>query len=425
MNSNNATNNFYIRKNKGIRISKIGLLFLAILSVAFMHQSGLLPMYYLTAILVSAFMAIYGALSYIHSRNRNKTEYIFQVGKLLLVPWFLFIIYNFFLYLTHNGEILFIKSSFIQIMFTPIIIMGALGFFYTFKKNALKYFVYAIIVHYIFLIIIQLVDMGLGNFVSGVLTVFQGNSIGNPFETNSDLVLSLGFLVIYYCDHFIKIKDKNNRHALLMLILIILGGKRISFVALILISAFFIFSNQLSYRRKVKIEMILSVIVILGAFLYVYLIDSGIFSTFVWSRGINTMGRVKMYDYVAQFMDMKPTYLGKGYSFANLLLEQEQVLTFQNHVYGLHSDVLKMYVEMGFMVFLFWMVYNLIHLPQKITSKYGNKVGSLFWFLTIYLFSTYFTDNTINYFITQSLYVILILHSIYLSIQTEPIKIGD
>ena len=406
----------YLRKKrsskKGIALSKNGLLYLLLLLVAFLRQSGLIPMYYMTSVLIAALMFALGWIRNPGLKTNSSKGYILITGKMFLMQWIVFVLNNILIYITGNGNISFMKSSFIQIMFPPIILLGAFGFFYVFKEHALKYFVYAIVVHYFFLLIFQFIAMGPNAFFEGVLSVFSGNSVHNPFETNSDLVLALGLLVIFYSDKFVKIKDRSNNHLILMALLVFLGGKKISFVALILIAAFFVLSKKIPIKKRTKIETAISWFVVIASYAYIYLIKNGYLSIFVYGRGINTMGRIKMYDYIAQYMDFKLSFLGKGYSFANLLLEQDEVLTYNGVVYGLHSDVLKMFVEMGTIVFGFWLVYNLLYLPKKLMLKYGPEVGNLFWFMTMYLFSTYLTDNTINYYITQTLFVVLTLHTI-------------
>lgn len=400
---------------RAIAVSGTGVLYIILLSIAELRQSNLISMYYLTTAIVSGIFVLFGAVLYLKSANITRKKNIFSTAKSFIVPWIVFFFYNIFIFISGNGERAFLKSSFVQILIPPIILLGAFAYYYVLKGNALRYFVYSIVIHYIFLLGIQLIQKGPVSFIQGTLTVFSGNSTGNPFETNSDLVLSLGLLLIYYSDKFVKIRDKNNKHAILTAVLILLGGKKISFIALVLICVFFILSNRISDRKKIKIERIVSVVFIVGCLLYIFLVDSGLLSSLVASRGIDTMGRMRMYNYIGRYISFSPTFLGKGYSFANLMLEKDMVHTYNGKIYGLHSDILKIYVEMGFILFVLWLIYFLLILPDKIDKKYGPKVSNLFWFMTIYLFVTYLTDNTINYFITQSLYIILLLNSMKLS----------
>lgn len=399
-------------RHNQIKISKNGILYILLFQVAFLRQSELFSMYYLTAVFVSLTFILLGIIKCYRTRRAVFDKEIFRVGKWLLFPWLIFLVNNIFIYSIGCGESQFLKSSFVQIFITPIVLMGAFSYYYLTKKNALKYFVYAIIVHFIILQIIMLIRMGISDYFSGILTVFHGNSIGNPFEKNSDLVLALGLLVIYYCDKFVKVKEKNSGRALLVLIFVFLGGKRISFLALLIIGLFFILSNFMSYRNKIKVETAVSIVGIVSSLLFVYLVISHYLSLFLFNHGINTMGRMRMYDYIAQYGNLSIMFHGHGFSFCNLILEKDRVLTYNGVIAGLHSDVLRVFFEMGTIVFVFWLIYVLLVLPRKMTATYGKKVGNLFWFLTIYVFITYLTDNTMNYFITQTLFVILMMNSI-------------
>lgn len=69
-----------------------------------------------------------GNIELCNNKDKKKSE-LFEIEKkvasYLLFPWIVMIIYNIILYSTGNGAEQFIKSSFVQIMFVPIII-GAL-----------------------------------------------------------------------------------------------------------------------------------------------------------------------------------------------------------------------------------------------------------------------------------------------------------
>ncbi|WP_105207938.1 O-antigen ligase family protein [Streptococcus suis] len=395
-----------------ITISPLGLLYVAMITLALFHQSGLFSFYYLTSILVSLFWLIMGMLSYLITKKRTKSElYAIEkkVASYLLIPWIAMIIYNVILYSTGNGAEQFIKSSFVQIMFAPIIIGGAAGSYIIFGNKVIEYTKYAILIYYITAIPIMLYNLGVANFINGVLSPFTGSLVTNPFEQNSDLVLSLGILVIYYFDYS---KGMKKSLWLLPLMLLILGGKRIMLLSLLILCGIKIYSSMMSIKNKVRLQYFLSFVLLVAMFIFVYLIKSSIFSNYVYSHGINTMGRVKMWDYVAQYVEFSPSYLGYGYAFSNLLLEQNRVLTFGNKVYVLHSDILKIYYDLGFWIFTYWGIYNLFRLPHKIGKNYNLKIENTVWLLTIYLFLLYFTDNALTYFTVQTLYTYTVIDTI-------------
>lgn len=404
-----------ISKRK-LAVSRLGILFIILTIIGLVHQAGIFGGYYLTAIITSFLLFLMGAMKY--ALNSNKIRLfisgIWEVGVMLLIPWAVFFVHNIIIYICGHGSLFFLKSSFVQIMFTPVILLGALGSYYIFKKNTLKYFLYAIFIHYIIVLLFQLINLGPSEFFQGSLSLIMNKGLINPFETNSDLVLALGLLLIYYNDNFIKKKTNERTYGLSILVLILLGGKRIEVLAIgAIVLASFVTQLMIEKKRN-RMQFIISIVIAVLLYFFVFLVVSGMMSVFVYSYGINTMGRIKMWEYIAQFAEFSPTYMGKGHSFSNLTLEVERIWTWNGHTYGLHSDVLKVYFDLGFVMFSFWIIYNLFYLPRKIRNLFGYRIGNLFWFLTAYLFVLYVTDNCINYYATQMMYVFIILKSIEL-----------
>lgn len=402
-------------ENTKISFTKNGLFFILLCSLALIHQAGILNMYYLTAIFVSIIMFGWAMLQYIRNGKNGHTRFAIQIknmGKLFLFPWIILIAYNILIFALGIAYSPFMKSSFVQIMFAPCIILGALGSYYLFKEKTLRYFLYAVVLQYIVVTVYKLFDMGASEFFRGIASIITGSGDINPMEANSDLVLALGLLLIFYSDNLIKFSSDEKRHVAFIGIMVLLGGKRIEFLAILVIILASIFSKALSERKRKIIQNIIGVFVCIALFLFVYLVISGLLSTYVYSHGINTMGRMKMWDYVAQYVKFSPDYFGKGYSFSNLILEQNSVLTYGGKTYVLHSDVLKIFFDMGFWMFSFWLYFSLFVFPKKVRKLFGFKVGNLVWFLIIYLFVLYTTDNCINYYASQTLFVFVVLRSI-------------
>lgn len=402
-----------------IKISKLGLGYVFLITIALIHQSGIFNLYYLTAVLVSAFIFAFSILAYCY-KKRNialpKTE-ISYISKWILFPWLVFIVYNVFLYVSGNGYSEFVKSSFVQILFAPCIILGAVGGYYLFGKNTIRYFLYAVFLHYIVLLSYKMITLGPVLFFRGVASIITNSDYSNPFEANTDLALALGILLIFYCDRFVSHKMREKTHTIAVIALVLLCGKRIELLSLILICIASFMTKFLSENRRDKIQKIISLVVIAFMYLFVYLVISGTLSVYVYSHGINTMGRMKMWDYVAQYAEFSLSYVGKGYSFSNLILERNSVLTYMGRVYVLHSDVLKIFFDLGFVMFSFWLVYSLLYFPKEIRNRFGFRSGNIAWFITLYLFVLYLTDNCINYFACQTLYTLVLLESVALEKQ--------
>lgn len=405
------------RRNNKISFSNLG--FAYIISMIFIEiaQSGIISVYYLTPFIIGFVWFLIALLQ----RSKIKNNEVNQILLWLIIPWFIFIAYNFFLFVSGNGFSEFTKSSFVQIMFTPCILLAAWSGYTLFGNSALKYLIYATIMQYIIVQTIELFNLGIVKYFEGIATVFTGNSIGNPMEQNSDVILSLGILIIFLMDNNFGKNNINYGNLFLAVIVFLLGGKKICFLAMAAIVLYMMFAKLIPERKRIHIQTIISFLFIIVAFVYVYIIEKGIFSDFVWEHGINTMGRVNMWNYVSKFFDFKISYLGRGYSFCNLILERDRPYTYLGHVYALHNDVLKVFVDLGFVIFTFWLIYNLLYLTKKFNKKFGFKVSNLYWATTIYLFMLYLTDNAINYYITQTMYVLVLAQSAIMNKQITEI----
>jgi hypothetical protein len=64
-----------------------------------------------------------------------------------------------------------------------------------------------------------------------------------------------------------------------------------------------------------------------------------------------------------------------------------------------HSDIIKMFFEIGFVPFLGWLYFNLVFAAKCFEKEYG-KSAAIFYLITMaYTFALYLTDNTENYFV--------------------------
>ncbi|WP_195953764.1 hypothetical protein [Clostridium saudiense] len=400
-----------INWQRNIKLSGIGMLYIISMTIAYLQTSRYFKMYYLTSYIIACFWIFLALSKYIKNGRRYKSivyEITKYYGLLMIFPWIIFMINNIYIYISGNGYNQFIKSSMIQIQFMPITILCAMSTFYIFKEKSLKYIGYTIISSYIVIFITQIFQEGVLQFFNAVITIFSGNTINNPFECSADILFALGLLSIYYFDKRLIKRLEEKRHVLIAILLIILGTKRIQVIALAPIFFLIILFRKIKLAKVQNIiKSIISIVFALLLYIYVYLINTQYLSRFIYSSGINSMGRVKFYDFISQYFDFSLNYKGHGYSFANLMLEKN------GFYYVLHNDVLKIFVEMGFIIFTFWIIYNLFVIERKIREKISTEISNLYWFMTIYLFILYCTDNAINYFVTQTVFIVIIMNATY------------
>lgn len=399
------------KKIKIMKINSIGSIFILLMLIVILQSMNIVPFYYLTTYIVAIFWIILVSFSCSNKNIKNSVTKFSRVIVLFAVPWLVFILDNIFLYISGIAKNDYLKSSFIQIMFMPITIMFALSLCITFKNKTSRYLIYSFIIGYIMIVVYSFSMGGPLVVINTIINLLTGDEGINYFEVSSDLIYALGIFFVYYLfnKNVSELKDvKESKHLCFVLIFIFLGLKRIQILAMIAVIVTSLIFKIFSYKRRL-IQIIQNVVCMLFgifAFFYVSLIQNHELSLFLWKQGINTMGRIQMYDYMANYFDFSNKYLGQGYNFSNFTLVNS------GYTYTLHNDVLKVFIDLGFWIFLFWIVYSLFIQRFIIYKKYGKKAEMIYFLMTVYMFVLYFTDNAINYFITQTTYIVLVTMSV-------------
>ena len=393
-----------------IKITKSGLISLIFLTIAQLHQSGIAQVYYLTAIIISFLFFVYGSAKKCALNIKTKDmQDAADATIIICVQWIVVFIYNISIHILGIAESNYTKSSLIQMTFPLIVLLGGWGLFCLFREQALKYLIYSIVLNFICVIIYQLFKVGPIRFMEGILTVFTGLSVGNPLESNADTIFSLGLILIFLANKRYFDGSKNNKKIIALLLVIFLCGKRSEAFALGILVLFALITAFIPRRKLYILERMASIMLIILYYIYLYTLKNGILYSILSTLGINTMGRMNMWSYIMSITPFSLSYMGKGYSFGTLTIENNRVWTYKGAVYGLHGGVLAFYADLGFIMFGLWMVYNLLIVPKFLLNKYGYKVVNLYWELTVYLFILYLTESSINQPITQAAYIVIIL----------------
>lgn len=222
-----------------------------------------------------------------------------------------------------------------------------------------------------------------------------------------ELTYCIGLLLIYYLYFYKSNNKKDILLKVLLIIFFILGGKRIGFAGIICAGAvaFVIYKKGLS-TSGIKFFGIAGTVICM---LYLVLLYNGEFMNYLASHNINAMGRDSLYSYVIGETEFSVTNLGWGYGSVSKVLENVTKADVGNmvNIRGLHNDILKTYIEFGFVMTILWLLFNLYNVPIEMSKKISGKSATLFMLLNIYTFITYLTDNTENYFVFQVILIIL------------------
>lgn len=341
--------------------------------------------------------------------RKENADLAISAGKRYLIYITFLAGMSYALYTVKMADISVIKRGTEKLFFQMLSILLAVSAMYMFGKEA------AVLTYKAF---------ALFNFTAMVLSFWQNkstivrdtayfiNSGGEAVGFYRTLELSettfaFGLLLIYFiADGF----RKNLKRISVCMFFFLIGYKRIGMFGAILSAVFCFLFRKTNGKRLRAAGRICCIIFIIVAILFVASIRSGIFVRIMNETGTDMMGRQNLYSYMEQFYKISPFYIGHGYESVTMLLKGAGDIkigdTLVSRMTALHNDYLTMYIEMGSAGFVLWLSYFLIYL-ERYFEKYSDGTYMVYIMCTIYLFTTYLTDNTSKYYLAQALYRML------------------
>lgn len=302
-----------------------------------------------------------------------------------------------------------LSSSFIynnMISFT----LAAVAFLYIFGEKGIWYNLIAILIANMLIIFTIILQNGIGVFFSEFITLiitFAGETGEVIVQAEiHELAFCLGAYLIYM---FLKPKKSIVFYVLLGLagFCFIAAFKRIGIIAIVVALAF---GWALKFVAKFKestaknLATILSVLIVAILIGYIFIIKLDVF-TLLEEAGVETSGRVEIYNTVDKFYEFSPEFLGNGIGFLTYRLSGDTSVA----VASVHNDFLQYFIDLGFWGYILWLV-SITAVRVFYFGKKGNADTAIITFaLTVYLVIASSTDNTMNYpLLTTVLAIIMI-----------------
>ena len=397
---------------------KISTIYIFIFCIAFIPTGGVfgIDLNYCIRYILGAIWCIVGVQLISNRKNKAIDGWIIKnYYSFLLIPFIIMIIHLpivYFIYNQHFDGAVFnrIISYFIQrCILLAIPLVAALYF----KRNAIKYTFYALCIDYSLVIINAIIKYGIGSFVKFALSAWKdewnewqaSNSIASALEVH-DLTFAFGFFVLYYLlfsEQKNKLKDVKFWIAFFYMWL---GFKRIEMVAiLIAIITMKVMLKKMS-RQEIKARSAIINIGMIGVFVaFIAIVKSSEIQDLALHYAINFNGRLQGYALLKDYYSMSLLFLGHGYCYSTLILDRLKDLSI------IHSDILKSFVDYGFIGFCLWISYYVYFLPKKFLneskSSTAKKTAIIMITFSIYAMITYLTDNTNVYFCFQTAYLLI------------------
>ena len=276
--------------------------------------------------------------------------------------------------------------------------LGAGALLYVFGRRGIWYNLIAILIANILMIVTIIAQNGLGSYMSEFITLvttFAGVTGDIIIQAEiHELAFCLGAYLIY-----MLYKPRKDIVYFILLFLCLFcflsAFKRIAMIAIAIalilgyILKFVAKYNEKTAERLVTIFTLIVVALLIG---YIAIIKLDVFEL-LEKAGINTSGRVEIYNAVDKFYEFSPGFLGNGIGFLTY-----QLNTFMKvGVASVHNDFLQHFIDLGFWGYIIWLV-SMTLVRVWYFGRKGNVENAIITFmLTLYLIIVSTTDNTMNY----------------------------
>lgn len=224
-----------------------------------------------------------------------------------------------------------------------------------------------------------------------------------------DLAFGAGYILLYYLFVHRKWTLKSVACFGVLLLAVLFAFKRIGLAGLAVTVVIWVVLRFLPTDRSRRILLRWgSVAVIAVCYLFVAIFLTGWGASLLESVGINTMGRNYYYAVLAQRCEFSPWFLGLGRNASATLFATDYSYL---KVGNVHSDILRMYAECGFVLFGIWLCIYWLALPRAVEKRFGYKAMEFYLLCTAYTFVVYSTDNTELYVVNQYFYLMMIIYA--------------
>lgn len=385
------------------RINVTELLFVLSMGIALIHQfeTNVVPNYvkYGVALFWIAFWLV---------KQKKIRRYNWHIVKLYILPIVLIAIVSIIFFLINPlayKEEHYLSSLLSHTVYGLLRCVVVLAIISLFRERAFKMMFRSLTLSGVIILLYCGINYGFDSLIRYCFTgVFSAVANGLEWQSNlwhiglamevHDNTFAFGLFFIYYL--FIC-NDQKERHRGIVIstVFIYLGLKRVEILAIVCVAII------LLLKKAVKLNTLSFVKLITVVYLCFSLIFIWILKNETWMLGFLDVHRVKLYEFLASQIQYLTIVVGKGFSAIN-----NHLMYYQQGINELltssHSDLARMFIELGGVCFCFWILYYLYFLPKNFLRITKDKqVCEIAFLCQAFLFITYFIDNTLELFASQ------------------------
>lgn len=351
------------------------------------------------------YIAFYGItiLMIVRIGSKIQTNLMKNYFNLFFIPYIMILMHAFInMFIYH--ETFFAFRALNNFVHAVSYILFAYCFYILHGNGSIRIILDGAVSYYMIKLIEAFIFVGPIDFMKNIL--IPGSVVLTKWLEAHDIGLSFGSILLYY---FFYEKYPYKRRKILVIassVIFYLCWKRIAIAAFLVCAVFIVLFNKILDKKKRCITLwgIIGVMICLA---YVYLIKSEMLIGWFNDKGINTQGRNSLYRFIEHYYQFSLRFWGRGDGYTGkLLTDLARSGNGIGKIVALHSDILRAFVEYGFLGSILWYSYYLIYLPGKFKRK-NRKMCELLFVMAMYLFIIYLTDNASGYMLCQILYILL------------------
>ncbi len=277
-----------------------------------------------------------------------------------------------------------------------------------FKERVVKATIIASVINYSVYIVTCVAKFGL----LSLLDAGSDNAASRLLEVH-EITFVFGLLFLYFWmtkkEEYKKLERRKKRLILLMLIMSLLGFKRILCAALILLVA--IYWIMAKFREK-GIEII-SCLVVFACFGWCAFCSApSLLKDVCAALGVNLKGRDVIYASYLPYYNFSWSYIGRGVGFAQSLVYQIKIMYLNGIYLGVHNEILRLFIDIGFFPYLIYLLYILPINITKIKNRINSKAALLYFCLWLFTLVNSSTDNLLTYPNYMLVFTVIGIHSL-------------
>lgn len=385
------------------------LFYIISMAVAFTYKyDGALTNFWLKYIIAGMWIGLW-LLNLLFKRKYLGGTSLFYI-KQYITPTALIYLWTILMYILNTPagfNFSYFSRSTSDILCLALAGLSAIAASYFFQRRVIQLSVYAILLSTLANVIRAIQIYGMPIFLQFLrtATLVTDFDVTRPTYRISqmlevhDSTVACGYFLIYYL-FFCNKQDKSRwENVIAMIFCAYVGFKRVTFIGVAVV----FFLLILLKAKESKIEMVIKwvAIGIFGAaFAYLIAIKIDLLSIIADWLHLDFVGRLDIYANLRKYYSLSPLHLGTGYGFINKYFVEQTG-------YASHSDIVRLYIELGFLPYILWLYHYLKRVPTRVYRKFGEEATRVIMATTIYAFVTYFVGNAMTLFCIQFSFILV------------------